>query len=64
MVWGAFTGFDKIPLVIMAPEERTTVHFVQKVYEGTLSDFYFIHDEPDKLTLMEDGAPVHRNKYP
>ena len=63
MVWDAFIGFDKSPLVIMALGERTAKPFVQKVYEGTLSGFYFIHDEPDKLTLMEDGAHVHRSKY-
>ena len=63
MVWGAFIGFDKIPLVIMAPEERTAKHFVQKVYEDTLSGFYFMHDEPEELTLMEDDAFVHQSKY-
>ena len=63
MVWGAFTGFDKSPLVIMALGERTAKHFVQKVYEGTLSGFYFMHDEPNELTLMEDSAPVQRSKY-
>ena len=63
MVWSAFIGFDKSPLVIMAPRERTAKHFVQKVYEGTLSGFYFMHNEPKELTLMEDSAPVHRSKY-
>ena len=63
MVWGAFTEFDKSPLVIMAPGERTAKHFVQKVYEGNLSNFYFMHDELEELTLMEDGASVHRSKY-
>ena len=63
MVWGAFIGFDKSPLVIMTPGERMTKHFVQKVYEGIFSDFYFMHDEPEELTLMEDGAHVHRSNY-
>ena len=64
MVWGAFIGFDKSPLVIIAPGERTAKHFVQKVYEeGTLSGFYFMHDKPEELTLMEDSAPVHQSKY-
>ena len=63
MVWGAFTGFDKSPLVIMAPRERTAKHFVQKVYEGTLSGFYFMHHKLEELTLMEYGAPVHQSKY-
>ena len=62
MDWGAFTGFDKSPLVIMALGERTAKHFVQKVYEGTLSDFYFMPDEPEELILMEDNALVHRSK--
>ena len=63
MVWDAFTRFDKSPLVIMAPRERMAKHFVQKVYEGTLSGFYFMHDEPEELTLMKDVAHVHRSKY-
>ena len=63
MVWATFTGFDKSLLVIMALGERMAKHFVQKVYEGTLSGFYFMHDEPDKLIVMEDSAPVHQSKY-
>ena len=63
MVWGAFTGFDKSPLVIMALGERTAKHFVQKIYEATLSGFYFMHDKLAELTLMEDSALVHRSKY-
>ena len=63
MVWDAFTGFDKSPLVIMALREGIAKHFVQKVYEDILSGFYFMHDEPEELTLMEDGAPVYRSKY-
>ena len=47
----------------MALGERTAKHFVQKIYESTLSGFYFMLDEPKELTLMEDGAPVHRSKY-
>lgn len=64
MVWGAFTGFDKSPLVIMPQGERTAIDFVHNVYEGTLSGFYFMHDTPEQLVLMEDGAPVHRGKLP
>ena len=44
IVWGAFIRFDKSPLVIMAPGERTAKHFVQKMYEGTFSGFYFMHN--------------------
>lgn len=64
MVWGAFSGFDKSPLVIMPPQRKTASDFVDIVYEGTLSGFYFLHDHPQDLTLMEDGAPVHRSVLP
>jgi hypothetical protein len=64
MVWGAFTGFEKSPLVIIPPTERSAVDFVYLVYVGTLSGFYFMHDQPDQLTLMEDGAPTHHSRYP
>ena len=47
----------------MALGERTATHFVQKVYEGTLSCFNFMHDKPKELTLMEDGAPLYQSKY-
>lgn len=62
MVWGAFSGFFKSPLVILPQGERTSEHFVRTVYEGTLSGLYFMHDIPERITLMEDGAPVHRGK--
>jgi hypothetical protein len=62
MLWGAFTVFDKCPLVIMPPRERTAAHFVKNIYEGSLSRFYSMHDQPHELTLMDDGAPVHRSK--
>ena len=62
MVWGAFTGFDRSPLVLMPEGARTTNDFVRNVYDGTLSAFYFMHDHPHHLILMEDGAPVHRSK--
>jgi hypothetical protein len=41
MVWGALTGFDKCPLVIMPPDKRTTSNFVTIVYQATLSGLYF-----------------------
>ena len=63
MVWGAFIRFDKSPLVIMALGERMAKYFVQKVYEGTLNGFYFMHNEPEELILMEDDALVHQIKY-
>lgn len=64
MVWGAFSGFDKSPLVIIPPKSRSASDFVNLVYEGTLSGFYFLHDHPEDIILMEDGAPVHRSKLP
>lgn len=60
MVWGAFTGFEKSPLVFLPQGERTAADFVQNVYEGILSGFYFMHVHRNELVLMEDGAPVHR----
>lgn len=62
MVWGAFTGYDKCPLVIIPPDRRKGRDFVDVVYESRLSGFYFLHDHPQTLILMEDGAPVHRSK--
>jgi hypothetical protein len=62
MVWGAFTGFHKSPLVLMPEGERTTNDFIRNVYDGTLSAFYFMDDHPHHLTHMEDGAPVHCSK--
>ncbi|CAA9501973.1 MAG: hypothetical protein AVDCRST_MAG96-2018 [uncultured Segetibacter sp.] len=63
MVWGAFSGFDKCPLVVMPSHKHTAKDFVDIVYEGRLSGFYFMHDSPNNLILMEDGAPVHRSAY-
>ena len=59
MILGAFIRFDKSPLVIMAQNKEIAIHFVEKVYEGTLSKFYFMHDKPYEPTLMEDGTHVH-----
>ena len=61
MIWGAFSGYQKFPLVVMPPHRRTASNFINIVYEGCLSGFYFLHDDPDNLILMEDGAPVHRS---
>jgi hypothetical protein len=38
------------------------IHFIQNVYDDILNAFYFMHDHHHYLTLMEDGALVHRNK--
>ena len=37
---------------------RTATNFVDIVYKGALSGFYFLHDHPNDMILMEDGAPV------
>lgn len=47
----------------MPEGERTASDFVRNVYEGTLSGFYFMHEHPQQLILMEDGAPVHRSNF-
>ena len=59
MIWGAFPGYQKYPLVVMPPHRRTTSDFINIVYVGCLSGFYFLHDDLDNLILIEDGAPVH-----
>ena len=64
MVWGAFTGFDKSPLVTIPSDKRSSSDFVTIVYEGVLSGFYFLHDDSEQLILMEDGAPVQRSSLP
>jgi len=46
----------------MPKGERTTTNFVHNVYDSTLSVFYFIHDHPQELILMEDGTLVHHSK--
>ena len=64
MIWGTFTGYEKCPIVIMPSNRRTSVDFVDIVCEGRLSGFYFMHDDPQSLLFMEDGAPVHRSTLP
>ena len=64
MIWGAFIGYEKCPIVIMPSDRRTSADFVDIVYEGRLSGFYFMHDDPQSLLLMEDGTPVHCSTLP
>jgi hypothetical protein len=59
MIWGAFSGFHKNPLVLMPPGRRKVTQFIDDVYERILSGLYFLHDDTDNVLLMEDGAPVH-----
>ena len=62
MVWGAFTGYDKCPIIVIPPNKQKSKDFVDIVYESRLSGFSFLHDHPETLILMEDGAPVHSSK--
>ena len=64
MVWGAFTGFDKCPLVTMPLDKRTTSDLVTIFFKGALSRFYFLYDHLQELKLMEDGALVHYSSLP
>ena len=64
MIWGAFTGYEECPIVVMPSDKRTSADFVDVVYEGRLSGFFYIHDDPQSLFLMEDGALMHRSNLP
>jgi len=48
----------------MPQSERSAIDFMNHVYEGMLSGFYFLHDLPQELILMEYGAPMHQGKVP
>ena len=60
MIWGAFLGFRKSPLVLMPPGRQKATHFIDEVYERVLSRLYFLYDDTNNVSLMEDGALVHR----
>ena len=64
MVWGAFTANSKCSLVLIPPDKRTAVDFIEVVYDAVLCHYYYHHDNPEELILMEDGAPVHRSNLP
>ena len=59
MVWRAFIAFTKCYLVLIPPEKRKALDFVDVVYESALEHFYYHHDNYEHLILMEDGALVH-----
>ncbi|KAI7955142.1 hypothetical protein MJO28_005542 [Puccinia striiformis f. sp. tritici] len=64
MVWGAFFGITKTPLVFIPPGQRKAANFIRNVYMPGLVPFLKDKD-PDcsrRLLLMEDGAPVHTAK--
>ena len=54
----------KCPLVIIPSIEQSIIDFLQFVYEDILSNFYFIHNQPNQCTLMEDGALIYHSRYP
>ena len=64
MVWGAFLADRKLPLIFMPPGRRTAADFVEIVYDAALGPFLEAQGDASILTLMEDGAPVHRSKAP
>jgi len=56
LAWGAFSSFGKSLLVIMPPQRTMASDFVDIVYQRILGGFYFLHNHPQDLTLMEDGT--------
>ena len=64
MIWGAFSGYDKYSIVIIPFDRRTSVDYVNIMYEGQLSGFYFMHNDPQSLHVMGDSAPVHCSTLP
>ena len=48
----------------MPSDKRTSADFVDVVYEGRLSGFFYMHDDPQILFLLEDGVPVHCSNLP
>jgi transposase len=64
MVWGAFTSSSKSNLVLIPPNKRTAVDFVDVVYESGLEPYYYDHNNYKSLILMEGGALVHHSNAP
>ncbi|MBW0482918.1 hypothetical protein O181_022633 [Austropuccinia psidii MF-1] len=64
MVWGAFIGRTKGPLVFV-DGTQTAATFIQQVYKPHLQPFYNIMIKTpyirtcDRIAMMEDGAPIH-----
>ena len=46
----------------MPLDRRRGRDFVDVVHKSQLSGFYFLHDHPKTLILMEDGALMHCSK--
>jgi len=64
MVWGAFSGFNKCPLINIPSNRKRTSNFVTLINERSLSKFYFLHDHPRQLTLIAKGIPILLNLLP
>jgi hypothetical protein len=64
MVWGAFFGKTKAPLVSIPLNSRKDADFIEEVYKPGLVPFLQEHNpnHSRRLVLMEDGAPVHKAK--
>ncbi|MBW0551811.1 hypothetical protein O181_091526 [Austropuccinia psidii MF-1] len=64
MVWGAFIGRTKGPLVFLDGNQMAE-SFIQQVYEPHLHPFYdYMVDTPyigtrEHIAIIEDGAPIH-----
>ncbi|MBW0582809.1 hypothetical protein O181_122524 [Austropuccinia psidii MF-1] len=64
MVWGAFIGSTKGPLVFL-DSTQTAETFIQKVYKPHLQPFYnYMVNAPyirtcNCIVMMEDGTPIH-----
>ncbi|MBW0494642.1 hypothetical protein O181_034357 [Austropuccinia psidii MF-1] len=64
MVWGAFIGSTKGPLVFLDGTQMAET-FIQQVYKPHLRPFYnYMVTAPyirtcDCIAMMEDGAPIH-----
>ena len=48
----------------MPLNKKRANNFVTIVYKRALSRFYFLHDHPQELKLIEDGALVHCSSFP
>ena len=55
---------SKCSLVLIPPDKCTAADFIEVIYDAVLCHYYYHHDNPEELILMEDGAPVHRSNLP
>ena len=63
MILDMFAGSDKSLLVVISNDKRTTKVFVELIYEEVLCSFYNLHSHLQDFTLMEDGTPIHYDKF-